>query len=57
LNGQDVRALVVSLNLARRNLKAGQKAMAYALLYPEPEKGGRGNRRKGGRNVRGFGVQ
>jgi hypothetical protein len=46
LNGHDARALIVSLNVARRNLKAGQKAMAYAMIYPEPEKGGRGKKGK-----------
>jgi hypothetical protein len=45
LNGQDARALIVSLNIVRRNLKAGQKAMAFALLYPEAKRGG--VRRKG----------
>jgi hypothetical protein len=32
----------VSVNLARRNLTKGQQAMALAMVYPEPEKGGRG---------------
>jgi ABC-type transporter Mla subunit MlaD len=27
----------------RRNLTKGQKAMAMAMMYPEPTKGGRGN--------------
>jgi len=30
----------------RRNITKGQKAMAIALLYPEPEKGGRGHKKK-----------
>lgn len=29
-------------NLQRRNLTKGQQAMALAMIYPEPEKGGRG---------------
>lgn len=29
-----------------RNLTKGQQAMRLALLYPEPEKGGRGNKGK-----------
>jgi hypothetical protein len=28
----------------RRNISAGQKAMAHALIYPEAEKGGRGKK-------------
>ena len=28
----------------RRNITKGQKAMAYAFIYPDPEKGGRGNK-------------
>jgi hypothetical protein len=42
LNGHDARALIVSLNVARRNLKKGQQAMALAMIYPEPERRGRG---------------
>ncbi len=33
-----------TLNLQRRNLTKGQAAMALAMIYPEPEKGGRGNK-------------
>jgi hypothetical protein len=32
--------------LARRNLKKGQQAMALAMIYPEPEKGGRGHKKE-----------
>jgi hypothetical protein len=42
LKGQDPRAYIVSANLERRNLTKGQQAMALAMLYPIPEKGGRG---------------
>lgn len=42
LNGHDPQAFIVSANLARRNLSKGQQAMALAMIYPEPEKGGRG---------------
>jgi hypothetical protein len=28
----------------RRNINAGQKAMAFAMLFPEPAKGGRGKK-------------
>jgi hypothetical protein len=42
LNGHDVRAFIVSENCNRRDLTKGQKAMALAKIYPEPEKGGRG---------------
>jgi hypothetical protein len=42
LNGQDATAFIVSVNLARRKLTKSQRAMALAMVYPEPEKGGRG---------------
>ena len=38
LNGQDATAFIISVNLARRNLTKGQKAMALAMIHPEPEK-------------------
>lgn len=44
LNGRDPLAYIVSANLNRRNLTKGQQAMALAMIYPEPEKGGRGKR-------------
>lgn len=44
LNGQDPAAFIVSANLARRNLTKGQQAMALAMIYPEPAKGGRGKK-------------
>ena len=44
LNGHDPLAFIVSANLARRNLTKGQQAMALAMIYPEPEKGGRGKK-------------
>jgi hypothetical protein len=34
-------AFILSMNLKRRHMSAGQQAMAHALIYPEPEKGGR----------------
>ncbi len=42
LKGQDPLAYIISANLARRNLTKGQQAMALAMVYPDPEKGGRG---------------
>src|SRR4051812_46720886 len=39
LNGHDALAVIVSANINRRNLTRGQKAMALALIYPEPERG------------------
>lgn len=42
LNGLDPVRYIVSANINRRNLTKGQRAMALARLYPEPEKGGRG---------------
>jgi hypothetical protein len=34
----------VSTNIARKERSKWQKAMALAIIYPEPEKGGRGKR-------------
>jgi hypothetical protein len=42
LNGIDPVAYILSANINRRHLSKGQRAMAVAKLYPEPEKGGRG---------------
>jgi len=44
LNGHDARAFIVSANLTRRNLSKGQQAMALAMIYPEPDGRGRGNK-------------
>jgi len=41
--GIDLDAYVVSVNLTRRNLTAGQRAMALAMIYPEAKRG-RGNK-------------
>jgi hypothetical protein len=38
-----LRAFVADRN-ERRNITAGQKAMAHAMLFPEPAKGGRGKK-------------
>jgi hypothetical protein len=43
--GADPAAYIVSSNLKRRNLKKGQQAMALAMIYPTPEKGGRGKKK------------
>lgn len=40
LNGHDATAMIVSANLARRNLSKGQKAMALAMIRPEAGHGG-----------------
>lgn len=40
LNGHDASAFIVSANLNRRNMKAGQRAMALAMIYPEANYGG-----------------
>jgi ParB/RepB/Spo0J family partition protein len=40
LNGEDPTAFVLSANIHRRNLTAGQRAMAIAMVRP-PQKGGR----------------
>jgi ParB-like chromosome segregation protein Spo0J len=39
LDGQDARAFIAASNLHRRDLTTGQKAMALAMLYPNPERG------------------
>lgn len=44
LNGQDIRAYIVAHNIKRRHLTKGQRAMALAMIYPEPERGGRKDR-------------
>ncbi len=44
LSGEDPTAYVLSANVHRRNLTPGQRAMAMAMLYPKPEKGGRGKK-------------
>jgi hypothetical protein len=41
LNGVDYAALILSANVARRSLNAGQKAAARAMLKPEGEQGKR----------------
>jgi hypothetical protein len=46
INGHDAAAFIVSANLARRNLSKGQQAMAMALIYPDADKRGRGNKGK-----------
>jgi len=39
LNGQDQTAYIASSNLNRRHMTKSQKAMAMAMLYPEPKRG------------------
>lgn len=46
LNNEDPRGIVASANVARRNMKQGQLAMAVAMIYPEPDKPGRGHKGK-----------
>jgi len=41
LNGEDPVAYILSVNIERRSLTAGQKAMARAIMYPEPNPAGR----------------
>jgi hypothetical protein len=40
----DPKAFILPSNIARRHMTAGQRAMAYARIYPEQEKRGRGNK-------------
>jgi hypothetical protein len=42
--GDDPIAYIVGINISRRHLSSGQKTMAVAKLYPDPEKGGRGRK-------------
>jgi len=44
LNGGDSTAYVISANIARRHMTAGQRAMVAATIYPEPAKVGRGQK-------------
>jgi hypothetical protein len=46
----EVVGFILSQNVNRRHLSAGQRAMAVAVAYPEPEKGGRGKKRLGDLN-------
>jgi hypothetical protein len=45
LDGEDATAYVLRNNLNRRHMTKGQQAMVTAMIYPEPEKGGRGKNR------------
>lgn len=42
LNGEDPTAYVLSANIHRRHMTNAQRAMAIAMIYPEPKRG-RGN--------------
>ena len=44
LEGEDPTAFVLSANIHRRHITKGQRAMAVAMIYPKPEKGGRGRK-------------
>jgi hypothetical protein len=44
LNDDEIRTFVRSKS-ERRDLSAGERAMAVAMLYPQPEKGGRGKKK------------
>jgi ParB-like nuclease family protein len=35
LNGEDIKAFIVSSNINRRHLNAGQRAMAVAMIHPK----------------------
>ena len=42
LNGEDPKAFVISATIYRRHLTKGQRAIAVAMVYPNPEKLKRG---------------
>ena len=42
--GRDPLSYIATVNLIRRNLTKGQKAMATAMIYPEPDERGRGKK-------------
>jgi hypothetical protein len=44
LNGQDPAAYILSANINRRHMTKSQRAMATAMLSPEPGRGGRGKK-------------
>jgi hypothetical protein len=46
-----VRAFIADVNLESRDLKKGQKAMLYAMLFPDPNKRARGNKAKSTESV------
>lgn len=43
---EDPISYILSANVLRRFMTKGQRAMALAMVYPEPEKGGRGKEGK-----------
>jgi ParB-like nuclease domain len=59
LDGRDPVAFIFSANLARRHLTKGQHAMITAMIYPEPEKGGRGKKSQAAKSAEtsGFSIR
>src|SRR5262245_31292829 len=45
LDGQDPAAYILGSNIRRRHMTKGQQAMATAMIFPDPEKRGRGNKK------------
>jgi ParB-like nuclease domain len=43
-DGDDPRAFILAMNIKRRHMTKSQQVMAVAMMYPEPEKGGKGKR-------------
>ena len=43
-DGADPTAFILSANVNRRHMAKGQRAMAVAMLYPEPKREGRGKK-------------
>jgi ParB-like chromosome segregation protein Spo0J len=52
----DALQYIHSTNIKRRHLSKGQQAMLTAMLFPEPEKGGRGKKAENSKESLGFSV-
>ncbi|MCO5129388.1 MAG: ParB/RepB/Spo0J family partition protein [Xanthobacteraceae bacterium] len=44
IEDRDPKEFILSVNVNRRHMSSGQRAMATAMIYPEPERGGRGKK-------------
>lgn len=44
IEDRDPKEFILSVNVNRRHMNSGQRHMAVAMIYPDPEKRGRGNK-------------